>query len=321
MTRKGIILAGGSGTRLYPLTISVSKQLMPIYDKPTIYYPLATLMQGNVRDILIITTPSDVDLFKKLLGDGSDFGINLSYAVQREPRGLAEAYIIAEDFLDNSSSVMILGDNFFHGDKRFNSVLEQACNVSSNNCIFAKRVTNPNQYGVVEFSLYDSSIIKSLEEKPLHPKSNYAVPGIYFFDETAPERAKALAPSRRGELEIIELCKSYITTLTLSLNVSHGANSLRDLYVYDTLDDVAWLDTGTHQGLLDAAQYVKIIEDRHDYKIACLEEIALEKGWVSPLEMRQIVQSKGLSSSYYKYINSLLLFKYGIDPLYADINK
>lgn len=304
--RKGIILAGGSGTRLYPLTISVSKQLMPIYDKPTIYYPLATLMQANVRDILIITTSQDAPAFKRLLGDGSQFGINISYAVQESPRGLAEAYIIAEKFLDGDSSVMILGDNFFHGDFRFVRMLENAASPDSFNCIFAKKVATPEQYGVVEMDMfykYRSGYILSLEEKPLRPKSSYAVPGIYFFDETAPERARELKPSKRGELEIISLCKSYLS-LEDEINAQRPVH-LRTLYVYDTLDDVAWLDTGTHEGLLDAAQYVRIVEERHGYKIACLEKIALEKLWVAPEDMGNYIETKG-NSSYYNYIRTFL---------------
>jgi glucose-1-phosphate thymidylyltransferase len=304
--RKGIILAGGSGTRLYPLTISVSKQLMPIYDKPTIYYPLATLMLGNIKDILIITTPQDKELFERLLGDGSHLGIKISYATQDKPNGLAEAYIIAEEFLNGHPSVMILGDNFFHGDLRFVKILESACHPSSHNCIFAKKVSNPQQYGVVEMDMEDkhqAGCIRSLEEKPLNPKSEYAIPGIYFFDETAPEKAKKLAPSSRGELEIISLCREF-------LDIEYFIDSewpvaRRALYVYDTLESVAWLDTGTHEGLLDAAQYVKIVEERHGYKIACVEKIALDKKWVRKDDMLEYIKSKG-NSSYYQYIKTFL---------------
>ena len=304
--RKGIILAGGSGTRLYPLTISVSKQLMPIYDKPTIYYPLATLMTAGIREVLIITTEVDKSSFKLLLGDGSQFGINISYAVQDRPNGLAEAYIIAEDFLNGHPSVMILGDNFFHGDSRFVNVLKSAAHPASYNCIFAKKVSKPEQYGVVQFDIddkYQPGAIRSLEEKPLRPESDYAIPGIYFFDETASEKAKKLTPSNRGELEIISLCRKF-------LNISYSIASdrpinVRGLYVYDTLDGVAWLDTGTHDGLLDAAQYVKIVEDRHGYKIACLEQIALENKWISKKDLSEYIENKG-NSSYYQYIKTFL---------------
>lgn len=303
--RKGIILAGGSGTRLYPLTISVSKQLMPIYDKPTIYYPLATLMQGNIKDILIITTPQDKESFIRLLGDGSQFGISLSYATQDKPNGLAEAYIIAEEFLDGHPSVMILGDNFFYGDTRFVEMLENACKPESYNCVFAKQVASPEQYGVVVFDdLYFKGInkITSIEEKPLRPKSNFAVPGIYFFDEQAPTVAKNLKPSKRGELEITGMCRHYMISNTFNQEIPV---KMRELYVYDTLDGVAWLDTGTHEGLLDAAQYVKIVEDRQGIKIACLEEIAFNKKWITRDSLREYIENKG-NSSYYRYIRNFL---------------
>jgi glucose-1-phosphate thymidylyltransferase len=304
--RKGIILAGGSGTRLFPLTISVSKQLMPIYDKPTIYYPLATLMQANIRDIFIITSPQDASAFKRLLGDGKQFGLNISYGVQEAPKGLAEAYVIAEKFLNGHPSVMILGDNFFHGDLRFVKILEAAAHPSSHNCIFAKEVANPQQYGVVEMDMedkYQMGHIRSIEEKPLNPKSQYAIPGIYFLDETAPEKAKKLTPSKRGELEIISLCREFMG-VEYAID-SKWPVSRRTLYVYDTLDGVAWLDTGTHEGLLDAAQYVKIVEERHGYKIACLEKIALDKKWVRKEDIEAYIKNMG-NSSYYQYIRSIL---------------
>ena len=288
--RKGIILAGGTGSRLHPLTIAVSKQLMPIYDKPTIYYPLATLMQAGIRDILIITTPADQQHFVNLLRDGEQFGINISYASQAKPNGLAEAYIIADEcgFLKGESSAMILGDNIFHGNESFINSLN-AANESGLNTIFAYRVSNPSAYGVVTFD--EANRVVSLEEKPTNPKSDFAVPGIYFFDEGAPVIARSLTKSARGELEIMDMCKAYINQNRLLVNrVPEG---------------VAWLDSGTHETLIDAAQYVRIIEQRQGHKIACLEEIALQKGWIDKEDVERQIKKLG-KSTYCDYLKKLI---------------
>jgi glucose-1-phosphate thymidylyltransferase len=287
---------------LYPLTISVSKQLMPIYDKPTIYYPIATLMHAGIREILIITSPGDRQGFVKLLGSGEAFGLDISYAVQEAPKGLAEAYIIAEEWLDNTPSVMILGDNFFHGDHYFINTLKEAAKIDSYNSIFAIKVRDPRAYGVVELDYINKWEIKSLEEKPLRPKSDLAVLGIYFLDERAPARAKELSPSKRGELEIMSLCREYMGYDNISPDRPYPK---KGLYVSAVLDGVAWLDTGTPEGLLHAAQYVSIIEERHGYKIACLEEIALKNKWVSKSDMETHLATMG-NSAYYQYIKKLL---------------
>lgn len=272
------------------MTIAVSKQLMPIYDKPTIYYPLATLMQAGIRDILIITTPADQQHFVNLLRDGEQFGINISYASQAKPNGLAEAYIIADEcgFLKGESSAMILGDNIFHGNESFINSLN-AANESMLNTIFAYRVSNPSAYGVVTFD--EANRVVSLEEKPTNPKSDFAVPGIYFFDEGAPVIARSLTKSARGELEIMDMCKAYINQNRLLVNrVPEG---------------VAWLDSGTHETLIDAAQYVRIIEQRQGHKIACLEEIALQKGWIDKEDVERQIKKLG-KSTYCDYLKKLI---------------
>lgn len=272
------------------MTIAVSKQLMPIYDKPTIYYPLATLMQAGIRDILIITTPADQQHFVNLLRDGEQFGINISYASQAKPNGLAEAYIIADEcgFLKGESSAMILGDNIFHGNESFINSLNTA-NESVLNTIFAYRVSNPSAYGVVTFD--EANRVVSLEEKPTNPKSDFAVPGIYFFDEGAPDIARSLTKSVRGELEIMDMCKAYINQNRLLVNrVPEG---------------VAWLDSGTHETLIDAAQYVRIIEQRQGHKIACLEEIALQKGWIDKEDVERQIKKLG-KSTYCDYLKKLI---------------
>lgn len=289
--RKGIILAGGTGSRLHPLTIAVSKQLMPIYDKPTIYYPLATLMQAGIRDILIITTPADQQHFVNLLRDGEQFGINISYASQAKPNGLAEAYIIASEcgFLErNDHSVMILGDNIFHGNDAFIRSLQLA-HSSEMNTIFAYRVADPSAYGVVSFD--ENNKVIDLEEKPVVPKSNYAVPGIYFFDSAAPKIARSLNKSARGELEIMDMCRTYMNSGRLVVN--------------KVPDGVAWLDSGTHETLIDAAQYVRIIEQRQGHKIACLEEIAYQKGWITKEGVQAQIQKLG-KSTYCDYLKKLI---------------
>ena len=272
------------------MTIAVSKQLMPIYDKPTIYYPLATLMQAGIRDILIITTPQDQQHFVNLLKDGDQFGISISYASQSKPNGLAEAYIIADEceFLNGNPSAMILGDNIFHGNEAFINCLDVA-NESELNTIFAYKVSDPSAYGVVTFD--DANKVVSLEEKPINPKSNFAVPGIYFFDQSAPAVAGSLKKSPRGELEIMDMCKAYMNQNRLLVNrVPEG---------------VAWLDSGTHETLIDAAQYVRIIEQRQGHKIACLEEIALQKGWIDKEDVERQINKLG-KSTYCDYLKKLI---------------
>jgi glucose-1-phosphate thymidylyltransferase len=288
-SRKGIILAGGTGTRLHPLTISVSKQLMPVYDKPMIYYPLSVLMLAGIREILIISTPEDLPLFRRLLGCGRQFGIKLSYAAQPSPDGLAQAFTIAADvgFLCKEPATLILGDNLFYGNDLTHSlkVAAERCDGAS---IFGYRVSNPNDYGVVEFDLEMKAI--SLEEKPTHPKSKFAIPGLYFYDANVVDYARSLKPSARGELEITDLNRIYLEQGKLNVEVL-GRGS-------------AWLDTGTHETLLQAGQFIQTIESRQGLKIACLEEIALEQEWISVNELREHTQSLG-KSSYAQYLAML----------------
>ncbi|MCF3652125.1 glucose-1-phosphate thymidylyltransferase RfbA [Synoicihabitans lomoniglobus] len=289
MNRKGIILAGGSGTRLYPLTIAVSKQLMPVYDKPMIYYPLSVLMIAGIREILIISTPQDLPLFEKLLGDGSAFGLQLSYAEQPSPDGLAQAFLIAADcgFLDGTQpSALVLGDNLFYGHD-FKRSLESAAERQDGSTIFGYHVANPTAYGVVEFA--DDGRVMSLEEKPTSPKSNYAVPGLYFYDRDVVDLARALKPSPRGELEITDLNRRYL---------ERG-----DLHVELLGRGTAWLDTGTHDSLLEAADFVHIIENRQGLKIACLEEIAYTMGWIDDAELDAQIARLG-KSSYGSYLRN-----------------
>ncbi len=291
MKRKGIILAGGSGTRLYPLTIAVSKQLMPVYDKPMIYYPLSVLMFAGIREILVISTPTDLPLFKKLLGDGSSFGLNLSYAEQPSPDGLAQAFTIAADvgFLTgNEPTALILGDNLFYGHD-FADCLAQADNRVKGATIFGYHVANPKSYGVAEFD--QSGKVISLEEKPEQPKSNYAVPGLYFYDQDVVEMARALKPSPRGELEITDLNRLYL---------ERG-----DLHVEILGRGTAWLDTGTHDSLMQAAQFVEVLENRTGLKIACLEEIAYRQGWIDASAMDTNITKLG-KSAYGAYLKGLL---------------
>jgi glucose-1-phosphate thymidylyltransferase len=285
--RKGIVLAGGSGTRLYPLTIAVSKQLMPVYDKPMVYYPISILMLGGIEEILIISTPRDLPMFKELLGDGTRFGVSFSYAEQPSPDGLAQALIIAETFLDGSPSTLILGDNIFYSNE-LEHILAEADSREKGATIFGYHVSDPTSYGVVEFDNLGRAI--SLEEKPQPPKSNYAVPGLYFYDELASERAKALDPSPRGELEITDLNRVYLDAGELSVEVMGRGT--------------AWLDTGSHDSLASATDFVKVIERRQGLKIACLEEIALYKGWLSLEELKDAANAHG-SSTYGKYLNDL----------------
>jgi glucose-1-phosphate thymidylyltransferase len=285
---KGIILAGGSGTRLFPITRGVSKQLLPIYDKPMIFYPLSVLMLAKLRDILVITTPEDQSGFQRLLGDGSDFGISISYAVQPSPDGLAQAFLIGEKFIGNDSVCLVLGDNIFYG-PGFRPLLQKAADNQTGATVFGYQVKDPQHFGVVEFDRQRRVV--SLEEKPQKPKSHYAVTGLYFYDNDVVELAKQVKPSHRGELEITSVNQAYL---------ERG-----DLRVELLGRGFAWLDTGTHESLLEAAQFVETIEKRQGYKIACLEEIALNNGWLSA---EQVYKTSQLLSknSYGQYLQSLL---------------
>jgi len=285
---KGIILAGGSGTRLYPLTKSISKQIMPIYDKPMIYYPLSVFMLANIRDILIISTPRDLPLFKELLGDGNDLGINLEYKVQEKPNGLAEAFLIGEEFIGSDNVALILGDNIFYG-SGFTGLLEEASTLKKGAVIFGYPVKDPKAYGVVEFDEAGKAI--SLEEKPKEPKSNYAIPGLYFYDNTVIEKAKNVKPSARGEIEITSVNEMYLSEGKLNVkNLGRG---------------IAWLDTGTHEALLEAANFVQTVQKRQGFYIACIEEIAYQKGWISEEEVRELAKVM-MKTKYGKYLVELM---------------
>tara|TARA_R110000737_G_scaffold68915_1_gene97222 strand:+ start:1446 stop:2327 length:882 start_codon:yes stop_codon:yes gene_type:complete len=288
MNRKGIILAGGSGTRLYPLTKVVSKQLMPVYDKPMIYYPLATLMQAGIKDILVISTPEEIHRFEDLLGNGANFGVAISYAIQPSPDGLAQAFIIAEDFLAGSAAALVLGDNMFYGHDLTTS-LQNANKQQAGGSVFGYHVSNPSSYGVVEFDSNGQAI--SIEEKPKKAKSNYAVPGLYFFDERVVEFAKNVKPSERGELEITEVIDQYL--------------QLGELRVELMGRGTAWLDTGTHDDLLAAAQFIATVEKRQGLKINCPEEIAYRNGWISDEKLREIAIPLK-KSGYGEYLLGLL---------------
>lgn len=286
--RKGIILAGGSGTRLWPLTRAVSKQLMPVYDKPMIYYPLSTLMLTGIRDILIITTPEDQVVFRNLLGDGAGWGIRLEYAVQPEPGGLAQAYHIGADFVGDDPSTLILGDNIFYG-HGLSTMLQAANNLTSGASVFGYYVSDPERYGVVEFDAAGKAI--SIEEKPEHPKSNYAVTGLYFYDGTAVERARDLKPSARGELEITDLNRLYLNEGKLSVEMMGRG--------------YAWLDTGTHRSLMEAAEYVRITEERQGLKICSPEEIAWRMGFIDDAQLEAIADPLR-KSGYGDYLLKIL---------------
>ncbi|MFL0800330.1 MAG: glucose-1-phosphate thymidylyltransferase RfbA [Agarilytica sp.] len=286
--RKGIILAGGSGTRLYPLTMVVSKQLMPVYDKPMIYYPLATLMQAGIKEILIISTPEELPRFEQLLGDGSSWGVQLSYAVQPKPEGLAQAFIIGKEFLDGNSAALVLGDNLFYGHNLVQS-LQQANERDQGGTVFGYHVANPRAYGVVEFD--DAGKAISIEEKPEHPKSNYAVPGIYFFDSKVVDVAESVQPSPRGELEITDVIDTYLQAGELSVEVMGRGT--------------AWLDTGTHDSLLDAAQFIETIEKRQGLKVNCPEEVAYRSGFINEAQLRALAEPLR-KSGYGEYLLKLL---------------
>ncbi len=288
MQRKGIVLAGGSGTRLFPLTLAVSKQLMPVYDKPMIYYPLSVLMLAGLREILIITTPDDQPLFERLLGDGAQFGLQLSYAVQPKPGGLAQAFVVGAEFLGGAPSVLVLGDNLFYGDD-FVKSLEAAQAHVDGATIFGYHVANPSAYGVVELSADGRAL--SIEEKPAQPRSPYAVPGLYFYDADAVKFARQLRPSPRGELEITDVNRRYLQEGRLRVELLGRGT--------------AWLDTGTPASLLDAAQFVQVIETRQGLKIACLEEIAFRAGWINRAQLEKQITRHG-GSAYADYLRGLL---------------
>ena len=288
MRRKGIILAGGSGTRLYPVTHTTSKQLLPVYDKPMIYYPLTTLMLGNIRDILIISTPQDLPHFENLLGDGSQWGLKLSYTAQPSPDGLAQAFILGADFIGDDVSTLILGDNIFYGHD-LEHLLNSANTRESGATVFAYHVNDPERYGVAQFNA-DNQVI-SLEEKPKQPKSNYAVTGLYFYDQKVVDLAKNLKPSARGELEITDLNKLYLDK--------------NELFVEMMDRGYAWLDTGTHDSLLDAGQFISTIENRQGLKVACPEEISYRKQWITKSDLENLAKPL-LKNQYGKYLAGLI---------------
>ena len=285
---KGIILAGGKGTRLYPLTMSISKQILPVYDKPMIYYPLSVLMLANIREILIISTERDLPVFKELLKDGSELGLKLEYKVQDKPNGLAEAFIIGEEFIGDDNVALILGDNIFYG-SGFTGLLEEMSKIEDGAAIFGYPVKDPRAYGVVEFDETGKAI--SLEEKPENPRSNYAIPGLYFYDNTVVEKAKNVKPSARGEIEITTVNEIYLSEGKLNVkNLGRG---------------IIWFDTGTHEALLEASNYVEAIQKRQGFYIACLEEIAYKKGWINEKDIEKKIEETKMND-YQKYLSLLI---------------
>jgi glucose-1-phosphate thymidylyltransferase len=287
MATKGIILAGGRGTRLYPMTSVVNKQLISIYDKPMVYYPLATLMLSGIRDVLIISTPADIPNFQKILGDGSNWGINISYATQIEPKGIAEAFTIGKEFIGNDQVCLILGDNLFHGKLDF---LRDAIKYNDGGTIFGYKVNDPERYGIVEFDT--SGKVISIEEKPKEPKSKYAIPGIYVFDSDVSYIASTVQPSERGELEITSVQNEYLKLGKLKVKIIGRG--------------IAWLDTGTPEALLEASQFIGVIEKRQDFKVACLEEIALDMGYITMADFEEIVE-KLPKSDYKEYCKKVMI--------------
>lgn len=285
---KGIILAGGKGTRLYPMTVAVSKQLLAIYDKPMIYYPLSVLMLANIRDVLVISTPDDISSYEKLLGDGSQFGINISYKVQEKPRGLAEAFILGEEFIGDDSVCLVLGDNIFFG-QDFSNLLKQATSLEKGATIFGYPVKNPKEFGVVEYD--ENGLVVSIEEKPEHPKSQYAVPGLYFYDNRVVDIAKNVQPSARGEIEITAINNAYL--------------DMKELHVVKLGRGMAWLDTGTPSGMLKASEYVEAVQSRQGFYISCLEEIAWRQGFISKEQLRETGEKLKMTD-YGQYILSLV---------------
>ena len=288
MIRKGIVLAGGTGSRLHPATLSISKQLLPIFDKPMIYYPLSTLMLADIRDILVISTPQDISRFEQLLGSGTKWGLNIEYAVQASPEGLAQAFLVGEDFIGQTSSALVLGDNVFYGHD-FSHLLARASQRESGATIFAYHVHDPERYGVVEFDR--SGKASRLEEKPTHPRSNYAVTGLYFYDAEVVPLAKTLKPSHRGELEITDLNRLYLDNQKLSVEILGRGH--------------AWLDTGTHETLLEASQFIATLEKRQGLKVACPEEIAWRHGWINDSDLEELAAAFK-NNGYGRYLHSLL---------------